>query len=219
MSFGGTTGQISEDYGEDVVVRFDGWVRACARRHCSDTARMDDVVQEGRIALWQTYTRSGEISHAIRDAERRIQQMSWYSPPPTGSVHEGPRYEPKTFSVQAATTTDEGDEADYLIERLGLVDHLTDVEWAYHRGEIARALEALNPRQRAYVFARFWCGAEGQAGTRDSGYNDFLANNPQVYDRNGSVWSGRKQASGKRTPGARDILRERLEHLRELVTA
>ena len=32
------------------------------------------------------------------------------------------------------------------------------IELAYHHGEIAQALDGLTPREREYVFLRFWCG-------------------------------------------------------------
>ncbi len=187
---------------EPFVVSYSRWV-------CLDLSRVEDVAQEGRVALWRAF-KDGH-PYPVEVAKSRMKQMSWYphKNPPTGSVHEGNRYEPTgSYSIHAP---EEGGQ-DALTLFLGMVDQLGAVEIAYHRGEIMAALQSLTPKQRAYVYARFWCGMDTVAGSRNEGLRLAKEMNPQVNDRSGVLWSGNKT-----TTGARERLAEALSHLEGLV--
>lgn len=198
---------------EDFMAEWEGFIRSYAFRVCADPSRREDVAQEGRVALWKAKTEGHDWP--VEVAKSRMKQIAWYPHrnPPVGSVHEGNRYEPQTLSVQAAASNTETDEG-FVEAIFGMVDTLGDVEWAYHAGEIADALASLTEKQRAYVYARFWMGMEGNTDAAQLA----KAMNPQVNDRRGDVWGGRKDRHGNRVPGAREKLAVRLEHLRELVT-
>lgn len=201
---------------EEIMQEREGWFRAMAYRFCADASRREDVAQEGRVAFWNAWKEhDGDLRIAFNTAKQSMQQHAWYPHrnPPTGSVHEGNRYEPRTISVQAMTA--QTDTTDTFVESIfGMVDSLGDVEWAYHAGEIADALASLTEKERAYVYARFWMGMEGNTEAAQ------LAKkmNPQVNDRRGDLWGGRKNRHGNHMPGAREKLVKRLEHLRELVS-
>lgn len=210
------TGVISDGYGDDAERAVHQWerlLRSYARRVCADPSRYEDVLQEGRVALWQAVR--AQHDYPVEVAKSRMKQVSWYphKTPPVGSVHEGNRYEPQTTSVQAATEQFEGAE-DVVASLFGLVDTIGNIEIAYHHGEIARAVASLTPKQRAYVYARFWCGMDTVAGSRSESLRLAKEMNPQVNDRSGVLWKGNKT-----TRGAQERLSEALEHLRGLVTA
>lgn len=71
-------------------------------------------------------------------------------------------------------------------------DDIEAFVWGYHHGEIMNAINSLTPSQREKVFRRFWQGE----------------------NLTGGWWYGHTK---KGIPGARDILRDKLAHLAELV--
>lgn len=71
-------------------------------------------------------------------------------------------------------------------------DDIESFIFSYHHGEIMEAINSLSASQREKVFRRFWQGE----------------------NLTGGWWYGHAK---KGIPGARDILRERLSHLAELV--
>lgn len=206
---------IDGEYGaspEDSWDRWEPFLVHYSHRVCQDLSRIEDVAQEGRVALWRAL--KDGVPYPVEVAKSRMKQVSWYSrtTPPTGSLHEGKRYEPQTQSIEAESGRD-GSSDDIVARLFGLVDHLEDVEIAYHQGEIAEAISTLTPKQRAYVYARFWCGMDTVAGSRNDGLRLAKEMNPQVNDRSGVLWTGNKT-----TRGAKDRLVEALDHLRGLVS-
>lgn len=51
-----------------------------------------------------------------------------------------------------------------------LTTNLTDLEFAYHHGEIAQAMASLTPRQREYVYLRYYRGYGTAELTKHFGY-------------------------------------------------
>jgi hypothetical protein len=86
-----------------------------------------------------------------------------------------------------------GDQAS-VDNMLQAADLLAAAEWAYHHGEIAAAMADLTPRQREYVYIRFWLNY--QATDRALYFG---------YDPDGGLWNA--------SNGAKARLRGRLAHL------
>lgn len=134
------------------------WLIAQARRICSDPSRTDDLAQEGSIALWRAYRdledtpEPDRTRFALHRARQRMKHIAWKGEPPLG--HAPMRGRPEVeigFSMDAL----EGWQREAF---LGAEDMLGDVEMAYHRGELAAALQSLPTHHQEYVKLRFWWG-------------------------------------------------------------
>lgn len=205
---------ISDGYGDapvvdDLLADAEGWLAARARALCSSAvarSRIDDVKQEGRIALWRHLRDTGDTEQAFAQAFYRMKAVAWGQPRLTGMA---PR--------EAHTVAHDEASIDALVEygvwdMFAGVEALTDVEIAYHRGEIMQAFRALTPKQQQYVYARFWCGIDMPAGSRNEGVKAAKDANPVL--RRDVLWTGNKT-----TTGAKQRLADRLAHLRELVAS
>lgn len=165
--------------------------------------RHDDVVQEGRIAMWRalaTYdaTKGSLPSWLTTAAKQRMKDVSFGRGRPTG--HEEMR---GSREVEVDVSLDALAE-DGIEMMLTAHDSLSGVEIAYHAGEIAEALDSLSPAQRRYVIGRFWCGLD--PSSREPGMREFVDLVPEMRKRH--LWAG----SSKQV-GARDRLAQRLLHL------
>lgn len=121
----------------------------------SQTRHVDDLAQEGWIAVWRALpTRPVSVVQydeivgwCIGVARNRMR--NWIrdelAAPRRGMNRE----------VSAGSGTDS------LIEALSESESTETVDAAYHHGELAAAFDALSPRQRQYVIARFWHGLKG----------------------------------------------------------
>lgn len=124
--------------------------------HQRDLENRDDLIQEGRIALWRTMIRedcpsSEAYLHAA--ARQRINEVAtrqtWTGHTRVHGQPTDPLRQPGKVEMEAALDA-------------GLVtvaaDVLGAVEMAYHRGEIMKVLAELPYEYRAYVVLRFWGG-------------------------------------------------------------
>lgn len=148
----------------------------------------DDLVQEGRVAMWRalsTYdeTRGSLPSWLTRAAEQRMKDVAWGHGQPFG--HEAVR---GVREVEMGPSLD--GEPEQVVEAL-----LGYVEDAYHDGEILRIVRTLTPEQQQVVFLRFWGGIDPLS--RQPEIQALVAQFPVLRDR--QHW--------KR---AREILSERL---------
>lgn len=121
---------------------------------------IDDLVQEGYIAMWRAMDTFKADSGALTSwltskAKYRmlevVHRRNWTGQPPRlhGSTPAKP---PNMLSLDA----DRGDGVT-LADILPADEEVMDaVLVAYHHGEIHKAISMLTPRQRKYVFARFW---------------------------------------------------------------
>lgn len=115
----------------------------------------DDLVQLGRIAIWRaqkTYDARGALP-AYLTMRARGDMLDALRPREKHVVHA----EPTTFEAEA--------------EHPALADLAEHLALAYHRGEIAKALDELTPRQREYVQLRFWGDRRGKELTEHFGYD------------------------------------------------
>lgn len=139
-----------------VLGDYDRWLHKVANRYLPwDHPRHDDVVQEGRIAMWRALqvhdpSKGSMASWLTTAAERRMKDVAWRDRPTFG-------HEPHRGAVDAPTLSVE---ANTLEELVGAMEAITGIEWAYHHGEIMEALNALTPMQRRYIYARFWLNIE-----------------------------------------------------------
>lgn len=124
----------------------------------------DDVVQEGRIAMWKaipTYDgrtdKGGSLEGWLRMvARRRMLEIAYRRKPPTGTIIDrNVRRIPGVLSLDELC-----DESPGLAEEIVpcAPDIIHEVEIAYHRGEFLDALTRLTETQRRYVVLRFWGG-------------------------------------------------------------
>lgn len=187
----------------------------------STDERFDDVLQEGRIALWRSYEAlAGEpqrIRFARNTAKQRMSGIAFRKGVPTQPVQEPGkddrgrerslvrRYEP-TPAFSHDELLDAG-----LDSLLWANNPLEGVELAYHHGEIADAIAALTPGQQRYVYARFWCGMDPSDGLNNNlMMREARANNP--FLKRDIYWTGSKESKG-----AKRKLAEALEHLAGVV--
>lgn len=183
----------------DILKPYRGWLYARAITLLYPTHEdLDDLVQEGWIAMWQALSvydpeRGALPSWLTTHAKYRmldvVKDWSWTGKLP---VRDGrnPVRRPELLSLDDERVS--GD----TVPDPEAEDLMDSVELAYHYGEIGRALDELTPRQRQYVVARFWAGMTGRE----------MAEELFGYDAQG-LWSSAKN-------GARLKLVRKLEHLR-----
>lgn len=103
---------------------------------------IDDIVQEGMIAMWQAMD-----SHDPRRGDR----LMW--------MKANARWRMKSLVRKRISIREDADDLVKLAEELQQLQSLApDSENAYHNPEIAAAIKQLTPRQREYVFRRFYLG-------------------------------------------------------------
>lgn len=179
-------GRLNDGYGDrptvdETLADYDAWLHHRAHQMLPPTDhRHDDLVQEGRIAMWQALTRYEPEKGALpawltRHANWHMTQVAarggtWTGKPRAASTS---RVEVKVRQVSSldALLAPGGDRlADEAAG--GVTPDFADVAMeAYHRGEIAEALAGLTSAQRRYVEARFWGGARTAELKRLFGYD------------------------------------------------
>lgn len=193
-----------EGFGDDLTVDealadYEGWLHARAHRLISPMSPdHDDLVQEGRIAMWKAYeTYEGSrgalpawlTAHANWHMTEAVSRKTWTGMPPRlhGSI-------PATNDTIDASL-DKMMEDGVAIEGMLVAADLSDsMILAYHQGEIAMALSTLTQQQRRYVYLRFW------EGYTERGMQPIFGYTPS------GLWNSQKN-------GARLKLRNRLAHL------
>ena len=165
------------------VQDYERWLHAVANDLLPpDSPLHDDLVQEGRIAMWRSLERydpsKGALPSWVTAAARlRMKDFAHGTGRPFGHT---PRRGERAVEETSSEALQQGspglwdslevrDADDSLLERV-LV--------AYHRGEILRAIGALTPEQRRYVVLRFWGGVD--PATRSPGVREVA---PKVNHR------------------------------------
>lgn len=195
----------------ELIEQHDKWLASTARFLLpANDPDVEDLEQEGRIAMWKAVgshdpsrghperdtTGGGPLTMWMRaNARWRMKEVRsnrcWTghdsSTRPTLGGHA-----PRITSVHYLSEL--FDNQDAMANLLEAADLMQGVEMAYHRGEIAEAMSSLSPRQREYVYLRFWQGYNTGDLTRHFG-----------YDPTTGMWSGKEAARGK--------LRRELAHL------
>lgn len=201
---------IDDSYGghhvDTTLKAYEKWLYRLAYDFTHDETRVDDLVQEGRIAMWRALEtwvpeRVALPTWLTGAARMRMKDLAWGHGQPTGHEEMRGRKQVDETSLDAIVEVQEGgeDSLDWLA-----IDALSDVEIAYHHGEIERAMDSLSPTQREYVFLRFWGNLD--PASRHPHTKALMAQYPVMKKR--WLWSG-----SARQVGAKQMLAEALGHL------
>ena len=148
---------MTEPKEKQALERWRPYVHALARELLfeNESAFLEDLAQEGWIAIWKEL-RNNRTPEYLKQCARhrmwgvlrdvRAKKRDHRRSMPVGSSKE--------IDIIGALTVDLG-----------------DVEIAYHQGELVEAINRLTPRQRDYVILRFWCGYSYPQLTEYFGYD------------------------------------------------
>lgn len=151
---------ILDGYGDEVpddefVGRWRAHAETTARKLVPEShASYDDLVQEALIHVWRTASARPGVSatYLAKGARMRPLQVLQGAQPIGGDSKPGPKSRPALVGV------DWSDPECPIDEPVAGDEALEAIEWAYHRGRIAEALDGLTERDREYVYRRFWLG-------------------------------------------------------------
>lgn len=146
-----------------VLAHYRPWILAEAREINGGPGwRVQDLAQEGWIEMWARLSTDSWNKRLPQDLALKLHardrmktvRRNWLSM--KNSIAEPP-------------STSFGDSP---MDELLWTTSLGEVEWAYHHGEIHRVIcEQLSPREREYVYLRFWCGYQLPEMRAHFGYN------------------------------------------------
>lgn len=176
---------LSDGFG-DQLSPYEAWLHHRAHQMVQATTLLpngedhDDLVQRGLVAMW----------HALESFDPDKGALpAWLTFKAGGAMKDALRVRDKhRVGLPLELLPEDADEI------LFIPDLLAGVELAYHRGEIAKALAQLTPKQQEYVRLRFWEGAGTQELTAHFGYDPS------------SLWNSKKN-------GAKYKLQAALSHL------
>lgn len=186
---------------DDLLKDYESWLHKRAYQLNSVSERHEDVVQEGRIAMWQAYKKYKPGKGAL--PSWLTQHATWHMKEviSRGGTWTGKPKKETTSRVPVRVT--DVHSVDFTEAREGLSgsvsDHSGESGMAYHRGEVREALDGLTEAQRLYVKRRF--GAE----MRDKELKGEFGYDPSA------LWNSKKN-------GAKYKLREKLAHLKGIYT-
>lgn len=149
---------------EGVLADYHRWLFAVARDLAWTPSDVDDIAQEGRIAMWRALMtfdgqRGSLPSWLTLAARSRMGEIARGRKPAYG--HQAVRGHKEARVVVSLDSFDP--ETDRPVEEMfDLIDTCDHIERAYHEGEVAKALDALSPEQQQYVYLRFFCGLDTQ---------------------------------------------------------
>lgn len=172
------------------LLKYKDWLRITAFGLNPNMA--DDLAQEGMIAMWKAEKEwdpdrcplESWLYTAARFRMRRVLQDSMTR---KGGRGEQPVWSPRYVPIPPEVFLSSGVDSPVWMD-------LGAIELAYHHGELYEALNALTPRQREYVYLRFWLRATGVEMRAHFGYDP------------GALWTSSRN-------GARGKLQTALAHL------
>jgi DNA-directed RNA polymerase specialized sigma24 family protein len=174
---------------EELLEELRPWLLKKARSFSNDPATQQDLAQEGWIAAWKALQKDGVDTNPISYAKAaaRWRMLSVVS-------GQTPTFGAKRqrFTKTEELATDVYNEFGEISSVYSRLRHTYDtLELAYHYGQIHDAIDSLSRGQKAYVVGRFW--KDDSSGSRGS-------------------WNGTRSSTG-----AKEILREKLSHLKGVV--
>lgn len=129
----------------ELLTRYRPWLRRVAAG-MTIPDQVEDLAQEGWVALWRalrSWNRRDPLDYWVkRKATERmltLVQRDWQT---RKALLDVPAGHPAHAEV------------DPVWDQLRVA--LPDIEGAYHHGEIHQAIAALTPREKEYVYLRFW---------------------------------------------------------------
>jgi RNA polymerase sigma factor (sigma-70 family) len=150
------TGAVAE---RELLLRYRPWLRAVATNMAAaQPDRAEELAQEAWIAIWQavrarpeqTHTASSPLLKTVALNKMRNVIRDWHAQ--ARDIRRTDLYGRPGVDTYS----------DERVAEVGIWDRLcvdlADIEVAYHHGEIREALAALPPKQRLYVFLRYWGG-------------------------------------------------------------
>lgn len=189
---------------DETLADYEAWLHYRAHQMLPPTDhRHDDLVQEGRIAMWQAHRRhdpgkgalpSWMTQHATWHMREVLARRGKWTGSPARRDGRHQRQDVPTVSLDELIEAVGGRPGDETAG--GVVPDIAEAAMgAYHQADIADALGRLTERQRRYVLLRFWHDAAGPELREAFGYD------PKA------LWS----RSGK--SAARETLADALSHL------
>lgn len=183
---------------DEIIGNYENWLHKTANEMLDPSdLNHDDLVQEGRIAMWhalETFSReSGALpAWLTMKAKYRMTEVSGRRRPWTGEPkrHDGWNAEDAAAVLSLDLPRGEGVT---LTDLLSADKQVGNMDLAYHEKEIHAAVANLTLAQRQYVVNRFWHG---------------LTNRP------GGIWYG--HGGAKKKGGARKKLAAELAHLEDM---
>lgn len=165
---------------DETIADYEAWLHHRAHQMLPPADhRHDDLVQEGRIAMWQAHRkhdpRKGALptwltQHATWHMREVLARREKWTGSPSRRSGRNAVQEAPTTSLDALLNPD-GDRPPYEAAG-GVVPDISETAMgAYHRQQIAEALEGLTEAQRRYVRLRFWGDVVGQELRDQFGYD------------------------------------------------
>lgn len=123
----------------------------------------DDLAQLGMIAMWKALASFDPDKGAL---------PAWLTMKANGAMKDALRPAPTKHGLDSSLEVLLDSVDDFTPDELvANPDLLAGVVNAYHAGEIARAMDALTPKQQEYVRLRFWEGLSTRELTARFGYD------------------------------------------------
>lgn len=180
---------------DDILSQYRGWLLKTAWEYADNVADVQDLAQEGHIAMWkhlETWREDSGVklsTHLMNKARWRMAEVRQ-----RGTYTGKPSQAGKKHSAGTGANRGKEQATDFGVSDFEVVsvtkEEVEAIMVAYHRGEIMAALNMLKPQHREKVLDWFWRGI--------------------VDSKNRAWWDGKGY-------GAKYKLREQLEHLKELV--
>lgn len=169
---------------ETVLANYEKWVVRKAADMTADRELQKDLAQVGRIAIWEACKSFNGMSGSL---------PSWVTFKARNAMRDH-FSTPKWGRVSDDVPADHTDPLDAAWSRMVKDRSNHDNDWIAHRREVVAAINTLSPRQREYVYLRFFCDYKAPELRKHFGYD------PQ------GLWSSPKN-------GAKNKLRPQLVHL------
>lgn len=144
----------------ELLKNYRKWLYFMANNMSRRQAEVDDLAQEGYIAMWRAFDSFdpdlGSLSHWLtKNARARMLEVlkrdTSFGKEPARGVHRTPESVGATQGSLDALM----DEGFDIAEASSLLDKVFE---SYMKGQVHRAIESLTAQQRRYVLLRFWYG-------------------------------------------------------------
>jgi len=178
---------------EQILKDYDRWLHIEASKLSSASYDIEDLVQEGRVAMWKALktfdpARGKLPSWLTYKAKNRMLTCV------TSNLWEGTQRKTGNHSLKVNPIPVSPE----LIPEMDFCKISDSSDFAYHGKQITDAVKRLTAKQQKYVYMRFWQGMVASEMVQEFGYNP-----------NG-LWASKDS-------GAKARLKETLAHLKETV--
>lgn len=186
---------------DDLLKDYESWLHRRAYQLNSVPERHDDVVQEGRIAMWQAYKKHDPSKGSL--PAWLTQHATWHMKEVLSRGGTWTGKPKKETTSRIPVKVQEVHAVDFTESREGLSgsvrDHSETAGMAYHWREVRSAVQSLPEAQQAYVQHRFGGDKRHTELKGEFGYDPS------------ALWNSKKN-------GAKYKLREKLAHLQGIYT-